>query len=132
MGVVDALEGVDVADQQRAALARGELAADRVDPAAAVVQAGQVVGVGDGLQPADGLAEVAARARGGDAGALGHLVQQLGARVELLERDAEQRAVDVVAGHQVGDGVGDLHAGRLTGRAGEAGRHRRGGRRSPW
>ena len=67
--------------------ARDQLAADGVDPAAAVVQAGQVVGVGDGLEPPDGLAEVAGGAGRGDAGALGHLVEQLGPRVELLQRE---------------------------------------------
>ena len=116
--VVDGLEAVDVADQHRALGAGRELAADGVDPAAAVVQAGQVVRVGDGLEPADGLGEVARGARGRDARALGDLVEQLGAGAEPLERDPEQRAVDLVAGQQVGDRVGDLHAGGLgaTGR----------------
>ena len=122
VGVVDALEAVDVADQHGAERAGGEVAADGLDPGAAVVQAGQVVGVGDGLEAPDGLGQVAGGAGGGDAGLLGDLVEQLRPGAEALEGDAQQGPVGLAAGDHVGEHVGHLDAGGLVGRAGEAGR----------
>ena len=131
VGVVDALEAVDVADQQRARRCRRRARGGRCRSSCGGC-AGRS-GRRCGRRPRGGRRPRRGRRwrRRGDARPLGDLVEQFGARRRGVSSAMPSSvAVDLVAGEQVRDRVGDLDAGGLAGRGRRARSGRRGGRRS--